>query len=94
MSSLTLRDYQHELAEVALTGKNTIVCAGTNTGKTHVAFYVIENHLLKNPEGKLVRMIKLVTSMISITDILLFIHIALNVGQIYNSTASNVVCDI
>jgi hypothetical protein len=46
------------------------------------------------PEGKLVRMIKLVTSMISITDILLFIHIALNVGQIYNSTASNVVCDI
>ena len=32
--------------------------------------------------------------MISIPDILLFIHIALNVGQIYNSTASNVVCDI
>jgi hypothetical protein len=39
------------LAEIALKGKNTIMCAGTNAGKTYVAFHIIEDHLLKNPKG-------------------------------------------
>lgn len=28
-----------------------MICAGTNAGKTYVAFHVIESHLLKNPKG-------------------------------------------
>jgi ATP-dependent helicase YprA (DUF1998 family) len=50
-SLIDLRDYQRELAEIALKGKNTIMCAGTNAGKTYVAFHIIEDHLLKNPKG-------------------------------------------
>lgn len=49
---MKLRNYQFELAEIALKGENTIVCAGTNAGKTYVALHVIENHLLKTPEAK------------------------------------------
>lgn len=48
---IKLRLYQQELAEIALKGENTIICAGTNAGKTYVAFHVIENHLLTNPKG-------------------------------------------
>jgi replicative superfamily II helicase len=40
------------LAKIALKGENTIILAGTNAGKTYVAFHIIENHLLKNPDGK------------------------------------------
>ncbi|KAH3816679.1 hypothetical protein DPMN_118200 [Dreissena polymorpha] len=39
------RDYQLELAEKALRGQNTIICAETGTGKTWVALYVIDKHL-------------------------------------------------
>ncbi|KAH3708158.1 hypothetical protein DPMN_067597 [Dreissena polymorpha] len=39
------RDYQLELAEKALCGQNTIICAETGTGKTWVALYVIDKHL-------------------------------------------------
>ncbi|XP_063444871.1 antiviral innate immune response receptor RIG-I-like [Mytilus trossulus] len=53
-SLVELRHYQSELAEIALRGENTIMCAGTNAGKTYVAFHVIEGHLLKNPRGKVV----------------------------------------
>jgi replicative superfamily II helicase len=40
------------IAKIALKGENTIILAGTNAGKTYVAFHIIENHLLKNPDGK------------------------------------------
>ncbi|VDI63527.1 interferon-induced helicase C domain-containing protein 1, partial [Mytilus galloprovincialis] len=51
---INLRQYQKELAELALTGKNTVICAGTNSGKTYIAFHIIEDHLIKHPEGKVV----------------------------------------
>lgn len=51
-SLIHLRDYQQELAVLALKGKNTIICAGTNAGKTYVALKVIESHLEKNTTGK------------------------------------------
>lgn len=39
---LTLRDYQHELAEFAIQGKNDLIVAPTGSGKTHVAIRIIQ----------------------------------------------------
>lgn len=47
-----LRSYQLELAENALAGKNTIICAPTGSGKTWVALHIIEEHLRQNKNGK------------------------------------------
>ncbi|KAL5016987.1 hypothetical protein ScPMuIL_006576 [Solemya velum] len=44
-SSLKMRDYQLELAEPAVNGTNTIICAGTGSGKTRVAVYVMRKHI-------------------------------------------------
>ncbi|XP_063403919.1 interferon-induced helicase C domain-containing protein 1-like [Mytilus trossulus] len=55
-SLIHLRDYQQELAVLALKGVNTIIYAGTNAGKTYVALKVVENHLEKNTTGKVVFM--------------------------------------
>lgn len=53
---MQLRKYQLELAEIALSGENTIICAESGAGKTCVSFYVIERHLLNNPKGKTLKL--------------------------------------
>jgi len=44
-AELKLRPYQHELASAALEGKNSIICAPTNSGKTYVALGITQAHL-------------------------------------------------
>ncbi|XP_052286216.1 antiviral innate immune response receptor RIG-I-like isoform X1 [Dreissena polymorpha] len=46
-----LEDYQEELAEKAVRGHNTIICAETGTGKTWVALHIIDKHLSKAVPG-------------------------------------------
>uniref|UniRef100_A0A7E4VU49 RNA helicase n=1 Tax=Panagrellus redivivus TaxID=6233 RepID=A0A7E4VU49_PANRE len=42
---MQLRHYQHELANKALTGKGTIICAPTGSGKTVIAGYIIRDYV-------------------------------------------------
>ena len=49
---LKLRNYQYELAENAIHGDNTIICAETGSGKTWVALHIVKKHLEQNPNGK------------------------------------------
>ncbi|KAG7477062.1 hypothetical protein MATL_G00089250 [Megalops atlanticus] len=51
-SVVKLRDYQRELAEPALMGKNTIICAPTGSGKTMVAMEICRHHLEQGTEEK------------------------------------------
>ncbi|XP_077176013.1 interferon-induced helicase C domain-containing protein 1 isoform X2 [Paroedura picta] len=44
---LSLRDYQLEVAQPALEGKNIIICLPTGSGKTRVAVYIAKHHLDK-----------------------------------------------
>ncbi|XP_060584942.1 antiviral innate immune response receptor RIG-I-like isoform X2 [Ruditapes philippinarum] len=47
----TLYPFQHELAEKALAGENTIIVAPTGSGKTWVATHIIDRHLNMPTEG-------------------------------------------
>ncbi|KAM4626505.1 interferon-induced helicase C domain-containing protein 1 isoform 2-T2 [Discoglossus pictus] len=50
---LTLRDYQMEVAQPALEGKNIVICLPTGSGKTRVAVYITKHHLDKRmDEGR------------------------------------------
>nr|ALD49743.1 retinoic acid-inducible protein I [Anguilla japonica] len=51
-SSVALRNYQLELAEPALKGKNTIICAPTGSGKTMVAMEICRHHLEQSTEER------------------------------------------
>lgn len=62
---LNLREYQKELAENALKGRNTIICAPTGSGKTRVATYIILNHLQQKGE-------KCLKNFSCISDIIVF----------------------
>lgn len=42
---ISLRDYQKELAEAAIKGKNVIIVAPTGSGKTRVALKIIQEHM-------------------------------------------------
>nr|XP_057937908.1 interferon-induced helicase C domain-containing protein 1 [Doryrhamphus excisus] len=44
-AEIILRDYQKEVAQPALEGKNIIICLPTGSGKTRVAVYVTRQHL-------------------------------------------------
>ncbi|XP_061171542.1 antiviral innate immune response receptor RIG-I-like isoform X2 [Saccostrea echinata] len=44
---LELRSYQMELARPSLEGKNSVIVAPTGSGKTHVALYIIKDHMEK-----------------------------------------------
>ncbi|XP_033726225.1 interferon-induced helicase C domain-containing protein 1-like [Pecten maximus] len=50
---IMLRDYQREIAEDGLRGDNSIIWAGTGSGKTRVAVYIMKNHLDNTSNGKI-----------------------------------------
>ncbi|KAK3769458.1 hypothetical protein RRG08_027028, partial [Elysia crispata] len=51
-ANFRLRRYQKELAEIALTGRNCIICAPTGSGKTKVSIKIILEHLKRVPNAK------------------------------------------
>ncbi|KAJ7406721.1 putative ATP-dependent RNA helicase DDX58 [Pitangus sulphuratus] len=46
------RTYQIELAQPAINGKNTLICAPTGSGKTFVSLLICEHHLQNLPSGQ------------------------------------------
>ncbi|XP_040273183.1 antiviral innate immune response receptor RIG-I [Bufo bufo] len=52
IKDLKLRHYQKELAQPAYSGKNTIICAPTGSGKTFVALSICDHHLKSLPKGQ------------------------------------------
>ncbi|KAM4052861.1 antiviral innate immune response receptor RIG-I [Anomaloglossus baeobatrachus] len=52
IKDIKLRKYQEELAQPAYTGKNTIICAPTGSGKTFVALSICDHHLKSLPQGQ------------------------------------------
>lgn len=52
IADIVLRDYQMEVAQPALEGKNIIICLPTGSGKTRVAVYVTKEHLDRRRGGE------------------------------------------
>uniref|UniRef100_A0A8C5SZI1 RNA helicase n=1 Tax=Laticauda laticaudata TaxID=8630 RepID=A0A8C5SZI1_LATLA len=55
------RSYQIELAEPALNGKHTMICAPTGSGKTFVSIMICEHHLRNRPAGQTGKVVFLAT---------------------------------
>ncbi|NWR94488.1 DDX58 helicase, partial [Furnarius figulus] len=55
------RSYQTELAQPAINGKNTLICAPTGSGKTFVALLICEHHLQNVPSGQKAKVVFLAT---------------------------------
>ncbi|NXB20582.1 DDX58 helicase, partial [Rhagologus leucostigma] len=55
------RSYQIELAQPAIDGKNTLICAPTGSGKTFVALLICEHHLQNIPSGRKAKVVFLAT---------------------------------
>ncbi|PVD29708.1 hypothetical protein C0Q70_08964 [Pomacea canaliculata] len=63
---IKLRDYQAELVEVGLTGKNVVICAPTGSGKTLVALKIMRAHLEQQTLG--VRKIVFLVNQVALAD--------------------------
>ncbi|NXQ57197.1 DDX58 helicase, partial [Anthoscopus minutus] len=55
------RSYQIELAQPAIDGKNTLICAPTGSGKTFVALLICEHHLQNVQSGRKAKVVFLAT---------------------------------
>ncbi|KAM6230589.1 antiviral innate immune response receptor RIG-I isoform 2-T2 [Porphyrio hochstetteri] len=55
------RSYQTELAQPAINGKNTLICAPTGSGKTFVALMICEHHFQNTPAGRKAKVVFLAT---------------------------------
>ncbi|XP_072716629.1 antiviral innate immune response receptor RIG-I isoform X3 [Ciconia boyciana] len=55
------RSYQTELAQPAVSGKNTLICAPTGSGKTFVALLICEHHFQNTPAGRKAKVVFLAT---------------------------------
>ncbi|NXP48462.1 DDX58 helicase, partial [Heliornis fulica] len=55
------RTYQTELAQPAINGKNTLICAPTGSGKTFVALMICEHHFQNMPAGQKAKVVFLAT---------------------------------
>ncbi|KAH0628367.1 hypothetical protein JD844_009437, partial [Phrynosoma platyrhinos] len=55
------RNYQKEIALPALSGKHTIICAPTGSGKTFVSIMICDHHLRNMPPGKKGKVVFLAT---------------------------------
>jgi replicative superfamily II helicase len=49
---IKLRNYQKELTTKAVNGENVLICAPTNSGKTIVAAYIIQEHYKRSLQFK------------------------------------------
>ncbi|XP_078142033.1 interferon-induced helicase C domain-containing protein 1 isoform X2 [Centroberyx gerrardi] len=60
-ADIVLRDYQMDVAQPALEGKNIIICLPTGSGKTRVAVYITKEHLdRRKKEGQSRKVVVLV----------------------------------